>query len=89
MAWEAVININDDYKEYDPDGWNPYPEVILPNKDFKLHYVTHWLVQNEAGQMRSMCFIHDYRPDGWYMDWKHPEFGVIAFRKLPEAFEKE
>lgn len=91
MAWEAVININNDYegKDYNPDGWNPYPEVIPPNKDFKLHTVSHWLVQNEAGQMRSMSFFHDYGPDGWCEEWKHPEFGVIAFRKLPETFKKK
>lgn len=43
MPCEAVWNITDDSMSqvYDPNGWNPYPEVIPPNKDFKLHHISH------------------------------------------------
>jgi len=75
--------------KFNPDGWNPYPEIIPPNKGFKPNHVSHWLVQNEAGQMRSMSFMYDLRSDGWHFEWKHPEFGVIAFRKLPEPYKKD
>lgn len=36
----------------------------------------HYLVHNKDGQMRSMTYENNA--------WKHPEFGIIAFRELPE-----
>lgn len=74
---------------FDPDGWNPYPEVIPPINSGNDNDTSHWLVQNKAGQMRSMTFYQEYGPERCVKEWKHPEFGVIAFRKLPETFKKE
>lgn len=90
---ELLQQISDDDFEtilvFDPDSWNPYPEVTPPNISGNYHDTSHWLVQNKAGQMRSMSFFQDYGPEGCAKEWKHPEFGVIAFRKLPEAFKKD
>lgn len=95
---QDVLNIiecitEDDFHNilvYDPYGWNPYPELTPPNDELNNSQdVTHWLVQNEAGQMRSMTFSYKTGTDERYEGWKHPEFGVIAFRKLPETFKKE
>lgn len=88
-----ILDITDDDFEiipvFDPDGWNPYPEVIPPINSGNDNDTSHWLVQNKAGQMRSMTFYQEYGPERCVKEWKHPEFGIIAFRKLPETFKKE
>ncbi len=71
---------------FDSDGWNPYPE-ITPDHIISFG-ISHWLVQNEEGQMRSMTYCHDYGATNKH-GWKHPEFRVTAFRRLPEEFKRE
>lgn len=71
---------------FDPDGWNPYPE-ITPDHIISFG-VSHWLVCNEEGQMRSMTYCHEYGSANMH-GWKHPEFRVTAFRRLPEEFKRE
>lgn len=79
----------DDFEKelvFDPDGWNPYPDIT---PDHILSFgLSHWLVQNEEGQMRSMTYCHDEGTSAPY-GWRHPEFHVVAFRLLPEEFKRD
>lgn len=88
MGHVKTVTEDDLEKElvFDPDGWNPYPE-ITPDHIISFG-ISHWLVQNQEGQMRSMTYCHDYAVKDPY-GWKHPEFRVTAFRKLPEEFKRE
>lgn len=56
-------------KEYEKCLWKAYPKETPKNNH-------HYLVRNEKGQMRSMTYENG--------SWHHPEFGVVAFRELPE-----
>lgn len=79
----------DDFEKnlvFDPDGWNPYPE-ITPDHIISFG-ISHWLVQDEEGQMRSMTYCHEYGSANMH-GWRLSEFRVTAFRRLPEEFKRE
>lgn len=56
-------------KEYEKCLWKSFPKKTPKNNH-------HYLVHNKDGQMRSMTYENNA--------WRHPEFGIIAFRELPE-----
>lgn len=67
---------------YDPNGWNPYPEVSPPHEG-------DWLVQDKNGDYTIREFHATYGPEGCDEWWKstpayYPE--PVAFRALPEKY---
>lgn len=67
---ETINTVLKEYVNYaNKKAWKPYLENTPNEND------SHWLVVNDKGQMRSMTFNKG---------WKHPEFGIVAYRELPE-----
>lgn len=67
---KTINSVLNEYVKYvNKKAWNPYPKKTPKNNH-------HYLVHNKDGQMRSMTYENNA--------WKHPEFGIIAFRELPE-----
>lgn len=55
--------------------WYKYPRKEPVSEEGK--DITHWLVRNKEGQMRSMRYFHSLKK------WSHEEFGVTHFAELP------
>lgn len=67
---------------YNPNGWNPYPQVTPPNEG-------EWLVQDKYGDLTIREFHATYGPEGCDKWWEntpsyYPE--AVAFRALPEPY---
>lgn len=69
-------------KEYDPDDWNPFPQIKPPA-------YCHWLVQFESGEIKVIEYVRQEFSSFSVGDfWNAPKLSkVIAFRKLPEPFQ--
>jgi hypothetical protein len=67
---------------YNPNGWNPYPQVTPPNEG-------EWLVQDKYGDLSIRDFHETYGPEGCDKWWENtPSYcsEVVAFRALPEPY---
>ncbi len=67
---------------YDPNRWNPYPQVTPPSEG-------DWLVQDKNGNYTIREFHATYGPEGCDKWWEstptyYPE--AVAFRALPEPY---
>ncbi len=77
---EVSIFINVDeiekIREFDPNGWNPYPEITPPEQK-------RYLVFTEYEGPHRMNILYWVDLIGW------KDEHVIAFRELPEPYEPE
>lgn len=78
-----IFILKDKFEQtYDPNGWNPYPEVSPPHEG-------DWLVQDKNGDYTIREFHATYGPEGCNKWWEntptyYPE--AVAFRALPEKY---
>lgn len=74
----------EEFPEYNPDGWNPFPQIKPPA-------YCHWLVQFESGEIKVIEYVRQEFSSFSVGDfWNAPKLSkVIAFRKLPEPFQPE
>lgn len=67
---------------YNPNGWNPYPQVKPPAEG-------KWLVQDTRGNIEIREFHSDYGPEGcndWWTKTHSYEAEVVAFMVLPKPY---
>ena len=63
-------------REYDPKGWNPYPEITPPESK-------QYLVQIRKKGISTYLIVERDSIFSW------EKLSVIAFRELPEMYEPE
>lgn len=63
---------------YNPNGWNPYPEVTPEQGE--------WLVQDKNGYFSVREFHATYGPEGCDKWWDNDYPEVVAFRALPKPY---
>lgn len=67
---------------YNPNGWNPYPQVKPPAEG-------KWLVQDTRGNIEIREFHSDYDPEGcndWWTKTPSYEAEAVAFMALPKPY---
>lgn len=64
--------------EYDPEGWNPFPDVKPPQIG---QYLVTRLMKTDSGDTRRFVQIATYEYGHFYM-----KNDVIAFRELPVPY---
>lgn len=65
--------------EYDPEGWNPFPDVKPPKVG---QYLVTRLMKTDSGEFHRFMQIATYEYGMFYM-----KNDVIAFRELPEPYD--
>lgn len=67
---------------YNPNGWNPYPQVKPPAEG-------KWLVQDTRGNIEIREFHSDYDPEGcndWWTKTPSYKAEAVAFMALPKPY---
>lgn len=73
----------EEFPEYNPDGWNPYPTVTPPVDGKK------WLTQDEDGNLAIRSFARSFE-EGIDYSWEdHDDRLIVAFRSLPAPYQPE
>ena len=65
--------------EYDPEGWNPFPDVKPPKVG---QYLVTRLMKTDSGEFHRFMQIATYEYGMFYM-----KNDVIAFRELPQPYD--
>lgn len=69
----------EEVREYDPNDWNPFPDVKPPKVG---QYLVTRLMKTDSGEFHRFMQIATYEYGMFYM-----KNDVIAFRELPEPYD--
>lgn len=73
----------EEFPEYNPDDWNPYPTVTPPVDGKK------WLTQDEDGNLAIRSFSRTFE-EGIDYSWEdHDDRLIVAFRSFPAPYQPE